>query len=92
MGRDVSADDFSQPDGMRFLADACRDLEIDADLTSILLACSREIKVDLPLRRDDGTLTVLPCLEYFLCDDHPIRTPDDKIKSNGSKVLGLASG
>ena len=57
MGANVSGDDFSRPDGMRFLLEACQDLNIDADLTSILMACSREIKVDLPIRRDDGTLT-----------------------------------
>lgn len=36
---------------------------------------------------------VLPCLEYFLSEEHPIRTPGDKLASSeDGKVTGLASG
>jgi len=36
---------------------------------------------------------VLPCLEYFLTDEHPIRTPNDKITTDAKgQPTGLASG
>ena len=44
-------------DGLRFLIDACQRLELDAEMTEILAASSREIKVDLPIRGDDGSIT-----------------------------------
>jgi len=44
-------------DGMRFLADACERLGIDEDMTGILMSASREISIDLPIRREDGSLT-----------------------------------
>lgn len=44
-------------DGIRFLKDACRRLDIDPELTGILISPSREIRVELPIRRDDGSIT-----------------------------------
>jgi glutamate dehydrogenase (NAD(P)+) len=43
-------------DGTRFLLDACRRLEVGEELTSILISPSREIQVDLPIRRNDGSI------------------------------------
>ena len=43
-------------DGARFLHEACARLGFDDELTRIIIAPSREIHVELPLRRDDGSL------------------------------------
>jgi glutamate dehydrogenase (NAD(P)+) len=48
--------DPENADGIRFLRDACRRLDIDSEMTGILVASSREIRIDLPIRRDDGSL------------------------------------
>lgn len=43
-------------DGLRFLLDACRRLNVEPELTGILVSPSREIRIDLPIRRDNGTV------------------------------------
>lgn len=45
-----------EEDGIRFLLEACQRLDLDPDMTSILISPSREIRVDLPIRRDDGSI------------------------------------
>merc|ERR1712151_312596 len=45
----------------------------------------REIRCAV-LEQDDGTLELLPCLEYFLTDDHPIRASNDKLVTDSRGV------
>lgn len=50
------AEEFEQ-DGIRFLYEACNRLDVEPELTGILVSPSREIRVELPIRRDDGSVT-----------------------------------
>lgn len=50
-----SAKDFEEG-GIRFLQDACLRLDVEPELTGILVSPSREIRVELPIRRDDGSV------------------------------------
>lgn len=43
--------------GLQFFYDACQRLGIDEQLTNFMIAPSREIRVELPLRRDDGSIS-----------------------------------
>ena len=47
----------SKEDGFRFLQDACLRLGVAPELNGILVSPSREIRVELPIRRDDGSIT-----------------------------------
>mmetsp|Transcript_37936 Transcript_37936/g.84940 ORF Transcript_37936/g.84940 Transcript_37936/m.84940 type:complete len:413 (-) Transcript_37936:24-1262(-) len=54
----------------------------------------REIRMAVVENEDGEPETILPCVEYFLSKDHPIRTPDDKIATDPKTGLpvGLATG
>jgi len=45
----------------------------------------QEIRCAL-LEKEDGSLEMLPCLEYFLTEDNPIRGSDDKLSTNEKGV------
>jgi D-alanine-D-alanine ligase len=45
----------------------------------------REIRCAV-LEQEDGTLELLPCLEYFLTQDHPIRASNDKLVTDSRGV------
>jgi D-alanine-D-alanine ligase len=45
----------------------------------------REIRCAV-LEEDDGSLELLPCLEYFLTKDHPIRASNDKLVTDSRGV------
>mmetsp|Transcript_79260 Transcript_79260/g.211991 ORF Transcript_79260/g.211991 Transcript_79260/m.211991 type:complete len:415 (-) Transcript_79260:27-1271(-) len=54
----------------------------------------REIRMAVVENEDGEPETILPCVEYFLSKDQPIRTSDDKITTDPKTGLpvGLASG
>merc|ERR1719231_437447 len=45
----------------------------------------REVRCAV-LEQDDGSLELLPCLEYFLTDENPIRASKDKLVTNEKGV------
>ncbi|CAE8696937.1 unnamed protein product [Polarella glacialis] len=52
----------------------------------------RELRVAV-LEQDDKSLQLLPCIEYFLTEEDPIRTAAHKLVTDQSgKPVGLASG
>ncbi|CAE8592680.1 unnamed protein product [Polarella glacialis] len=52
----------------------------------------RELRVAV-LQMDDMSLQLLPCIEYFLTEEDPIRTAEHKLVTDKSgKPMGLASG
>ena len=48
--------EFEQ-NGIRYLYEACNRIDVGPELTGILVSPSREIRVELPIRRDDGSIT-----------------------------------
>ncbi len=58
LDRDRPADSDGKTAHARFLKRACDRLGYDAQEYQILLSPSREIRIELPLRRDDGSLCV----------------------------------
>lgn len=51
------SNEMQDDNGLRYFREACQRLGIDEQLTNFMIAPSREIRVELPLRRDDGTIT-----------------------------------
>merc|ERR1711904_243589 len=52
----------------------------------------REVRCAV-LENDDGSLELLPCIEYFLDDSHPIRLSKDKLVTDSRGVpVTLATG
>jgi len=45
----------------------------------------RELRVAV-LEKDDGSFQMLPCIEYFLTQDSPIRTPEHKLVTDARGV------
>merc|ERR1712187_850442 len=45
----------------------------------------REVRCAV-LEQDDGSLEMLPCIEYFLTEDHPIRASNDKLVTDSRGV------
>jgi D-alanine-D-alanine ligase len=45
----------------------------------------REVRCAV-LEKDDGSLEMLPCLEYFLSEEHPIRASNDKLVTDSRGV------
>ncbi len=54
----MSADSLLKEAHDAFLKQACERLEYDPQIYNVLLVASREIRVELPLRRDDGSISV----------------------------------
>jgi D-alanine-D-alanine ligase len=55
------------------------------------ILCERFIPLGRELRcavleQDDGTLELLPCIEYFLTKEHPIRASNDKLVTDSRGV------
>jgi len=57
----------------------------DEVLCESFIPLGREIRVGV-LEMDDGSLEVLPCIEYFLDPDAPIRSSADKLSTNSRGV------
>lgn len=86
--------------GVTFVRDAdalepalCFALEFgDEALVERFVPLGRELRVGI-LERADGTLSMLPVIEYFLPEKTPIRTPADKVATGTDGLpIGLASG
>merc|ERR1719473_1264287 len=56
------------------------------------VALGREVRCAV-LENDDGSLELLPCIEYFLDESHPIRLSKDKLVTDSRGVpVTLATG
>merc|ERR1719382_1414517 len=49
------------------------------------IALGREVRCSV-LEKDDGSLELLPCLEYFLSEENPIRASKDKLVTDSRGV------
>jgi len=78
--------------GITLIRETSTEEEIDAGLKKAFaldcevlcerfVALGREIRVAV-VEQEDGSLKMLPVLEYFLTPEHPCRTPDDKLMSD----------